>query len=243
MMKVIGLAIAAAAAAAAGGCSKAQSQEGEGGPTVERNYPVGAFERIALAGAYDVTVRTGANPSVQAHGSQQSIERLVVEVHGNTLRIHPEKRSGMSFNWGSPSKVMLTVTVPRLSAAELGGSGGMRIDRVVGDSFEGAVAGSGDLRIGEVQVARLRMGISGSGQAEARGRAQQAQYDIAGSGGINARNVAAETAAVSIAGSGEVTAHATRSAKVDIAGSGDVEIVGGAKCTVSKAGSGNVRCG
>jgi carbon monoxide dehydrogenase subunit G len=119
----------------------------------------------------------------------------------------------------------------------------MRIDRVVGDGFEGGVAGSGKLSIGEVQVGRLKMGISGSGRAQARGRAQQAQYKIAGSGGIDARNVAAETAAVSIAGSGEVTAHATSSAKVDIAGSGDVEILGGGKCTVSKAGSGNVRCG
>lgn len=241
MMKPMVIAIAGTAAAAAAGCSEARSQEAA--PRIERNYQVGNFERLELAGSYDVTVRTGAAPSVHARGSERMIERLVVEVHGNTLRIHPEKRSKMGFNWGSGGKVTLTVTVPRLSAAELAGSGDIRVDRVTGDSFEGGVAGSGNLSIGEVQVGRLKMGISGSGSMQARGRASEAQYEIAGSGGIDAGQVDAETAAVSIAGSGDVSAHATRSARVDIAGSGDVEIKGGAKCTVSKAGSGQVRCG
>lgn len=240
MVKPFIIAIAAAAAAAAG-CSEARSQEG--GPAVQRNYPVGSFERIELAGAYDVTVRTGAAPSVQARGSQEAIERLVVEVEGNRLKIYPQRRSGLSFNWGSMGKVTLTVTVPRLSAVELAGAGAVRIDRVVGDSFEGAVAGSGDLRIADVQVGRLQMGISGSGRAQARGRAREAQYKIAGSGEIDARKLDSQTAAVRIAGSGEVAAHATRSADVDIAGSGNVEILGGARCKISKAGSGDVRCG
>ncbi len=240
MIRSVIFAIAAAAAAAAG-CSKAHSQES--GPTIERDFQVGNFERIALSGAYDVTVRTGAEPSVHARGSQRMIEQMVVEVHGDTLRIHPQKRSGTGFNRGSRGKVALTVTVPRLSAAQLAGSGDIQVDRVTGESFEGGISGSGNLSIGAVEVGRLKMGISGSGRAEARGRASQAQYDIAGSGAIDARDVATETAAVSIAGSGDVTAHATRAAKVDIAGSGDVEIMGGAKCTVSNAGSGKVRCG
>lgn len=239
MIKAIAMAVVASAALGACG-SEARGEEG--GPAVERNYAVGNFERIELAGAYDVTVRTGAAPGVQARGAEKSLERLVVEVEGDRLKIYPRRRQGLNFNWGSPGKVTLTVTVPELSAVELAGSGDVRIDRVTGDSFEGGVAGSGNLSIGQIAVARLKMGIAGSGHAEARGRAQQAQYEIAGSGGIDARNIHAESAAVSIAGSGDVTAHATRTAKVDIAGSGDVEISGGAKCTVSRAGSGEVRC-
>lgn len=239
MIKAIAMAVLASAAL--GACS-AEARGEESGPTVERSYQVGNFERIELGGAYDVTVRTGAAPGVHARGAQESIERLVVEVEGNRLKIYPRRRQGLNFNWGSRGKVTLIVTVPRLSAAELAGSGDMSIDRVTGDSFEGGVAGSGNLSIGEVAVGRLKMGIAGSGHVKARGSASQAQYEIAGSGDIDARNINAQSAAVSIAGSGDVSAHATRSAKVDIAGSGDVEISGGAKCTVSKAGSGQVRC-
>ena len=73
-------------------------------------------------------------------------------------------------------------------------------------------------------------------------RSRGYEVEIAGSGDIDGAAVIAETASVSIAGSGNVTAHATSTASVDIAGSGDVRVTGGAKCSVSKAGSGNVDC-
>jgi len=240
MPKAVAAAVLIAAAATAG-CARDRSESA--GPVVERNFAVGAFDSIEMAGAYDVTVRTGAAPSVHAKGGEKMLERLVVEVEGNRLKIHPRERRG--FNWGSgrSSKVELTITVPSLRSAELAGAGGIRIDRVTGDSFNGGIAGSGDLRIDSVEVGSLKFGIAGSGGATAgAGRAKTVEFEIAGSGDIDARGVAAETANVSIAGSGNVAANAARDAKVSIMGSGDVEITGGAKCTIQKGGSGNVRC-
>lgn len=229
------------AAVAASGCSRARS---EAGPAVERNFTVGAFDRIEVSGPYEVDVRTGGPPSVRASGPEQSLERLVVEVRGNTLSIHPKKRSGLSLNWSSNDHpVRLAVTVPSLAAAEIAGSGDIIVDRIMGKSFEGGVAGSGDLRLGTIEVKKLNMGIAGSGGIRAQsGRVGEARYEIAGSGDIDAAELVAETAAVSIAGSGNISANASRTAAVDIAGSGDVKIRGGAQCTVSKAGSGNVEC-
>lgn len=230
-----------AAAAASSGCAKDRQESA--GPTTTRNYPVGAFDRIEVAGPYDVTVATGGAPSVRASGGERAIERLVVEVRGSTLRIHPRKRSGLHFGWSKSQPVKLTVTVSRLAAAEIAGSGDITVDKVAGDSFEAGVAGSGNVRLGQVNVKRLKAGIAGSGEISAgRGRALAADYEIAGSGDIDGAGVVAETAAVSIAGSGNVAAHATGTASVEIAGSGDVRVTGGAKCSVSKAGSGNVQC-
>lgn len=242
MPKRIALGLTMAAAAAAAGCTSARGEDG--GPAVQRNYQVGAFERIEVAGPYDVEVRTGSAPSVNASGPEKMVERMVVEVDGDTLTIHPRKRKGLNFGWSSHGEpVRLIVTVPRLAAAEIAGSGAIQIDRVAGDRFEGGVAGSGDLRLGQVEVGELKMGIAGSGEIRAgTGRAQRVEYDIAGSGDIDAADLAAEQAQVSIAGSGNVRANATRTASVDIAGSGDVRLTGGAKCEVSKAGSGNVEC-
>ena len=229
-----------ATATALGGCSEARSKDA--GPTVERNYQVGNFDRIELAGAYDATIRTGSAPSVHAKGGANVLERLIVEVKDGRLVIHPKEKR---FNWssGPRSKVELTVTVPKLRAAELAGAGNIRIDRVSGDRFEGSVAGSGDLRVDRVEVAHLKLSIAGAGNAHvASGKTQQAEYDIAGSGGIDAKGVTAETAAVSIAGAGDVEGHAAKTAAVSIMGAGDVRLTGGAKCTVSKAGAGNVHC-
>jgi hypothetical protein len=239
MKRAITFGIVAVALAAAG-CSQARSENG--GPSVDRDYKVGGFDRIALAGSYNTTVRTGSAPSVHARGNQKAIDNLEVEVKDGILLIRPKSRMG--FSWGSyHGKVTLEVTVPSLRGAELAGSGDINIDKVAGDSFDGAIAGSGNLKLASVEVGRLKLSIAGSGNASASaGRAKSADYEIAGSGGIDAKGVAVETAAVSIAGSGDVAGHASNTASVDIMGSGNVEMTGGAKCTVSKAGSGSARC-
>lgn len=241
MRKAIFLGLATAAMASAG-CARDRTESADR-PTT-RNFQVAAFERLEVGGPYEVTVTTGSDPAVRASGGERAIERMVVEVVKGTLRIHPKKRGGMSFGWSdSRHPVKVDVTVPRLTAAEIAGSGTISVDKVVGDSFEAGVAGSGDLRLGQVEVKQLKAGIAGSGGINAgEGRAGVANYEIAGSGDIRAGNLVAEVASVSIAGSGDVTANATGTARVEIAGSGDVRLSGGAKCTVSKAGSGDVHC-
>ena len=233
---------AIAAAVAVAGCGRKHAEEG--GPTVQRDYQVGAFDQVEVAGPYDVTIRTGAKPSVRAEGDERMIERLVVEVKGNRLEIRPRREGTFGWNWGSHShKGTIAITVPSLTAATLAGSGGISIDKVEGDRFEGQIAGSGSLTIGSVSVGSLKLGIAGSGDARAQsGTAANAEYEIAGSGDLDAGGIRSESVKVSVAGSGDVRANATSSADVNIVGSGDVEIAGGAKCSVSKAGSGDVRC-
>lgn len=238
------LAAAAIVVATASACSQARGEDG--GPTVSRNYQVGSFDQIELAGRYDVEVRTGANASVAASGPERAMEQLIVEVEDGKLVIKPRNERRW-FNWGgrssSKDKVRVAVTVPALTAATLAGSGNIRIDKVQGERFEGEIAGSGDLQLGSVEVGELKLSIAGSGGLDAgSGRARLAEYGIAGAGDVRATRLTTEQLKVSIAGSGNVAAHAIGAADVDIVGSGNVDISGGAKCAVSKAGSGNVRC-
>jgi hypothetical protein len=232
----------AAIALVAGGCNAARSEEP--GPSISRNYQVGTFDQIEVSGPYQVNVATGSAASVRATGPDNAIEKMVVEVEGGKLKIHPRKKNRMSFGWSKSHKVVLQVTVPSLRGAEIAGSGDIVIDKVSGKHFDGGIAGSGALKLGQVQVDTLSLGIAGSGGAAlGQGKAGRVEYEIAGSGDIDGSDLAAEQAKVSIAGSGNVIANASASADVDIAGSGDVRITGGAKCNVSKAGSGNVTCG
>lgn len=229
-------------AAASAGCG--QSRAESAGATVDRQYQVGEFEQIEVAGPYQVEVRTGPNASVSARGAEQLLERTVVEVEDGRLSIHPRKEGWFgNRGWKTTGKASFTVTVPALSAATIAGSGQIRIDRIRGDRFEGSVAGSGDIDVETVEVQHLKLAIAGSGDIRAgRGRAARASYEIAGSGAVEAGAVEVSEVKVSIAGSGGVNGRATGSANVDIGGSGDVSLTGGAKCSVSKMGSGNVRC-
>jgi hypothetical protein len=229
------------ASTALAGC---QVRAENGGATVSRNYQIGNFQKLEVAGPYDVQVRTGANPGVSARGSEKLLERTEVVVQGDKLLIRPQHHGGwFNFGWSSHGKANFVVTVPELRGATIAGSGDIRVDQVHGDSFEGTVAGSGSLDLGSANVQWLKLSIAGSGGVKAgAGKVQNGEYEIAGSGDVDARAVQADQAKVSIAGSGNVRAQATRTADVSVMGSGDVDLTGGAKCSISKAGSGDVRC-
>ncbi|QNM82239.1 DUF2807 domain-containing protein [Sphingomonas sabuli] len=225
---------------AVAGCGQSLAQDG--GPTVQRSYPVGQFQHIEVAGPYDVNVRTGSAPSVSGRGPQALMDKLVVEIRGDRLYIHPEK-TGNRMSWSGREKATLNVTVPMLRGAAIAGSGDVTIDRIAGNDFDGSISGSGDLNLASLNVQTLELSIAGSGGLTARaGQANRAAYKIAGSGDIDARGVRTGTASLSIAGSGNIAGHASNEASVSIVGSGDVALTGGAKCSVSKAGSGSVRC-
>jgi hypothetical protein len=237
--------IVAAVAAASVATSACGHDRGEdAGPVISRNYQIGNFHEIEVAGPYDVDVRTGGNPGVSARGGQKLLERTIVEVRGDKLIIHPEEHHGwFHFGWGSRGKANFTVTVPQLQGATIAGSGDIKVDHVTGNRFEGTVAGSGGLAVAAMDVQSLKLAVAGSGGVKAgAGKAQIAEYEIAGSGDVDAGAVQTQQAKVSIAGSGNVKAHSTGTADVSIMGSGDVDVSGGAKCTISKAGSGNVHC-
>ena len=234
------IAAAVIAASALTGCGQSHASDG---PTVSRNYPVGNFQQIEVAGPYDVMVQTGANPGVSAQGGQSTLDRTEVTVEGDKLVIRPKGHGLFNFSFGSHHKVVFNVTVPQLSSATLAGAGDLNVNAVHGDSFEAALAGAGDIGIGSVDVKSLKLSMTGAGDAKiGSGKAEIAEYSAVGAGTIDARGVVTQNAKVTIAGSGEVHANATGAAVVDVMGSGDVDVTGGAKCSVTKHGSGDVRC-
>ena len=234
------LTIAAAALAASACHVGAEAEERDPGSTVSRNYQLGAFDKIVVAGGYDVKVTTGGAPGASATGGDKLLDETEVVVENRTLKIVPKKNERWSR--GKQRNAQFTVTTAMLYGAVIAGSGRLAVDKVDGD-FKGEVAGSGNLQIAAVNGGAVEFEIAGSGEVSVAGKAQSTKIVIAGSGDVDASGLAATTADVSIAGSGNVRANASDTASVQIKGSGNVAITGGAKCSVSKAGSGNVTCG
>ena len=232
----------AAAALLAGACHVgADAEDRDAGPEVTRNYQVGAFDKVAVAGPYEVNVVTGGQPGVSAKGGEHLLEETEVLVEGGTLKIKPRKKKGINWSWRG-GKAVFTVNAAAIRGAAIAGSGGINVDKVAGD-FNGDVAGSGDLKVGAIAGGKVTLAIAGSGDVEAAGKADSIDLSIAGSGDIRAGGLTSRTADVSIAGSGNIDANASEAADISIMGSGNVNIKGGAKCSISKAGSGNVVCG
>ncbi len=261
-MRATAMTTAVLAAAILAGCTGRSDKEAEGdaGPATSRAIEVGEFRKLEVAGAYDVEVRTGSAPSVRVQGSQRDLDRLVVEVKGDVLAIHPEK--GTNFNWSDKSKTKIAITVPQLDSARVAGSGSLSIDRIASPSFESSVAGSaevsigqvsgqsfkaslagsGDLEVDQLAVEAVELSIAGSGEADLAGKSERASYTIAGSGDLDAEKLESRDIDLTIAGSGNLKARASGNVTGNIMGSGSAKIGGGAKCTVRKVGSGSINC-
>jgi hypothetical protein len=207
-----------------------------------RTFAVADFTGVALRGSDDVDVRVGSGFSVRAEGPSAELDKLEIVRVGDTLRVG---RKVDSFSWGGGdhAAVKVFVTMPRVVAAEIAGSGNMAIDRIEGQAFEASSAGSGNLAIAALSVPQAKMSIAGSGDIAARGAVDRLTVNIAGSGNLSASGLKAGGASVSVAGSGEVHADVTGVASVSMIGSGDVDLGKGAKCTTNKIGSGEVHCG
>lgn len=222
-------------ALAAGACTRERPDEG---PRAQRAFQVGAFETVSLGGHHEVIVHVGGAPSVRAEGSERALDRLEIVVENGALQIRNRGN-----NWfGHHGSATVHVTVPSLSGANVGGSGGIRIDRVSGERFAAAVGGSGEILVQELRVRQADFSIGGSGEIKAAGSAERAQISVGGSGDVDLAAFEIRDAEISVAGSGDVSARATGTARISLAGSGDVAVTGPARCQVDRFGSGNVTC-
>lgn len=213
------------------------------GTGTSRSFAVAGFSGVSLRGSDDVQVHVGSGFSVRAEGPSRELDRLEIARVGDTLRVGRKDRDGFSWGGGNHRGVKVYVTMPRILAADIAGSGNLAVDRVEGQSFDGSAAGSGNLTIAALRVPRAKFSVAGSGDIAATGSVDRLTIDVAGSGNVAANGLTAHGASVSIAGSGNVQANVAGAADVSMVGSGDVDLGKGAHCTTSKIGSGEVRCG
>ena len=211
------------------------------GPAEKRSFSVGSFTAVSLEGSDDVRVVRGPAPSVTATGSKRVLDLLNIRVEGNTLKV--DRKSGrMSWSWNSDGGAVITVTMPSITAASVGGSGNMAVDRADGDSFSAAVDGSGNLKIASVAVKRVQLAASGSGNLTIAGTATDSTMAADGSGNIAARGLSSNQATIAADGSGDVDATVRGRATIAVNGSGNVDVTGTDNCAIVKDGSGDARC-
>ncbi len=236
------LMIAALPLAACGGIasgSDSGTRATASGSGSSRSFQVADFTAVDLRGFDDVDVRVGGAFAVTADGPSEELDRLDIRKDGDTLKVGRKRE-----DWGRDGKaVKVHVTMPRIAAASVAGSGDLTVDKASGDTFDASIAGSGNLSIGTLSAKSAELDIAGSGDLTAAGRADRVKSSIAGSGNVNARSLKTAGADVSIAGSGNVSLDVDGPAKVTIMGSGDAAMGPNAKCSTTAMGSGEARCG
>ncbi|MGV7119681.1 head GIN domain-containing protein [Sphingopyxis sp. 550A] len=212
------------------------------GPAATQSFDLKGFTGVKVTGPDDVTIRQGDAFSISAKGPQAELDELEIVLDGSTLSIG-RKREGFSFTRHDSKGVEISITMPKLQALKLTGSGSIDADTLAADAATLDVTGSGDLKVAKLTAKSADFDVSGSGNIEVKGGAiDSGDFGVTGSGDIDAEGLVAQTLAVSITGSGDVDAQATASADIKILGSGDATIGGGGKCSTHAMGSGTATC-
>ena len=187
------------------------------GRIITQARPVRNFAAVELRGAADVTVRVGPAPSVSVTTDDNLQQLLRTEVRRGGVLVLDSNRS-----YRTRQTPRITITVPRLTAF--------------------AVKGSGDAKISGVNGGSLSLAVSGSGDIQAQGRAGDLAVAVSGAGDIDAGKLASNSAAVVINGSGDAVVRTNGALTGVIRGSGDVRYIGDPRTvTVQVGGSGTVK--
>lgn len=210
------------------------------GAGATRTFAAKDFTEVELFGPDNVDVKYGATFSVSAEGDPKMLDELDITVRNGTLRVG-RKSQGWGWNRSDGNGVRVTVTLPKLTAAKLTGSGDLTADKGEGD-FDAELTGSGNLTVAALTGGNVDLEATGSGDLKVSGTAARFEADVMGSGDIDARGLSVTAAKIDIMGSGNVYGTVKGEAKVSIMGSGDAELTGGAKCNTSAMGSGEAKC-
>ena len=209
----------------------------------ERRYPVTDFDRVVVEGPYIVRLTAGSASSARASGGQAALDRLTLDVNGQTLRIRRARSSWGGNPGAQEGPVTIELTTRNVRSVRLIGPARFDVDRAEGLRVDLIVEGSGSLRAGAVRADNLSIGLAGAGRIEAAGTAENVTADIQGTGDVEASALRAENVAITTTTTGNVAIEATETANVNALGLGEVAVLGRPACTVRGANAGLVRCG
>jgi len=205
-----------------------------------RNFGVTSFTKVRVDGPFRVKLTTGVAPFASASGSAAALDRLTIEVRGDTLVVLSNVSSWGGYPGANSGPVEVSVGTHDLTDAWLNGAGSLAIDRVKGLSFALSVQGSGAAEIGDVQSDRMILGIVGSGSGKLAGRTGKLTAVVRGIATLDATKLQARDAALAAEGSATIDAAVGNTVTIDASGPAMIRLTGNPLCTVKANGSASV---
>ena len=194
----------------------------------------------------ELIIATGLPITELSVGGSWSISHSCTRVTEFSAQIRGSVRGGFAF--GALDRLSLQLSGSgRLSmegAAEharltLSGSGDLNAFGLQAETADITISGSGraDITVAE----QVNATVSGSGRLGLQGTAEHARLLLSGSGNINAFELEAETADVTVSGSGRADITVTEQLNATVSGSGRIVYDGNPRVSQTVRGSGRVQ--
>jgi len=205
-----------------------------------RNFGITGFTKVRVEGPYKVSVATGVAPFARATGSGPALDRLTVEVRGDTLVVQANKSGWGGYPGENPGPVEISLGTHELSNAWVVGAGALLIDRVVGLSFALSAQGSGRAEIAAADADQLNVSLVGTASAKLTGRAKKLTALVRGISALDGADLVSTDASIGTEGAATVDANVKGEATIDSSGPATIRLTGHPSCTVRTGGSATV---
>jgi hypothetical protein len=200
------------------------------------------FDEVRLDADVDLELTQGDRVSLVIEAAAEDLPTIRTEVRDGVLTIGRTEDHGSSFSrwFGRHRTSRALLSAASIERLAIDGSANAHVPAWKSHGFEVRISGSGDVKIDDLTVARVRCDLAGSGNVALAGSAANQRIRISGSGDYRASSLKSDAATVSISGSGDAEVWAERTLEARISGSGDLHYYGAPAVTKSVSGSGSV---
>ena len=205
-----------------------------------RNFGITGFTKVRVEGPYKVSLVTGVAPFARATGSGPALDRLMVEVRGDTLVVQANKSGWGGYPGENPGPVEVSVGTHELSNAWVVGAGALLIDRVTGLSFALSAQGSGRAEIAAADADRLNVSLVGTASAKLAGRAKKLTALVRGISALDGTDLVSTDASIGTEGAATIDANVKGEATIDSSGPATIRLTGHPSCTLRTGSSATV---
>ncbi|WP_444916679.1 GIN domain-containing protein [Microbulbifer sp. JMSA003] len=204
-------------------CTNAQAEEME-----TKRFDMEGFTQVSLKGSSHLKLIQGDSFEVVAVGPVSTMPYVKVEVKGERLELSVEENTQNLFGFvtisrGQGDEVNFTVTMPKIEALKVTGSGEARSSSVESEGLTLGVTGSGMINIDKVAAESLKAYVTGSGDLFLnKALTVKGEVAVTGSGDMKISTITGESLLAEIQGSGDMLVGGrVADVNVRLMGSGD----------------------
>ena len=202
----------------------------------------GAFQAISIEypGA-EIIIQQGDKETVELEADDNLLPQLSTAVLSGTLTI-----KNVETDWKNivnPSKpVKINITVRDLSGIILSVPvGDLKVNDLQTGMLKLLVSGGAQVRLNGIDVNLLDSVLSGAGDIQASGTADELKLILSGLGSFNAADLRSNKADVELSGMGSATVRVEEELAATITGAGSIEYFGHPDVQQSVSGAGSVK--
>lgn len=214
---------------------------GSGNILSETREP-GAFEAISIEypGA-EIIVQQGDKETVEIEADDNLLPQLSTEVLSGTLTIKSTETDWKTMvNPSQPMKI--NITVRDLNTIVLSAPvGNLEVNDLRAGTLNLVVSGGAQVRLNGIQVDLLDSVLSGAGDIQASGTAEEVKLILSGLGDFNAADLQSKKADIELSGMGGATVRVEEELAATITGAGSIQYFGHPHVEQSVNGAGSVK--